>query len=105
MRFGQYPIACMLLALTLPLMIIVAGAIKLESAGPVLERQERIGPGGRRFQILSFRTTVQKPRQLRSSWQTTQIGQLLRYTRINALPQLFNVLRGEIRIIDTTLFD
>jgi len=42
---------------------------------------------------------------LRSSWQTTQIGQLLRYTRINALPQLFNVLRGEIRIIDTTLFD
>jgi lipopolysaccharide/colanic/teichoic acid biosynthesis glycosyltransferase len=104
-RFGEYLIACMLLALTLPLMIIVAGAIKFESAGPVLDRRERIGPGGRRFQILSFRTIAQKPGQPGSTWQTTQVGQFLRYTRINALPQLFNVLRGDIRIIDTSLFE
>jgi len=104
-RFGEYLIACLLLALTLPLMIIVAGAIKLESAGPVLDRREHIGPVGRRFQILSFRTVAQKPGQPGFTWQITQVGQFLRYTRINALPQLFNVLRGDIRITDTSLFD
>ena len=104
-RFKECLIACLLLALTLPLMIIVAGAIKFESAGPVLDRRERIGSGGRRFQILSFRTVAQKPEQLGVTWQTTRVGQFLRYTRINALPQLFNVLRGDIKIADTSLFD
>jgi lipopolysaccharide/colanic/teichoic acid biosynthesis glycosyltransferase len=65
------------LAITLPLMFIVALAIRWESAGPVFERRERIGANGRRFQMLSFRTTAQRPGQLRS-WQTTQVGQFLK---------------------------
>jgi lipopolysaccharide/colanic/teichoic acid biosynthesis glycosyltransferase len=92
------------LAITLPLMFIVALAIRWESAGPVFERRERIGANGRRFQMLSFRTTAQRPGQLRS-WQTTQVGQFLQSTRIEALPQLLNVLRGEISMIDTSFFD
>ena len=97
--------ACILLALTLPLIVIVALAIKCESPGPVLERRARAGNGGRAFQILSFRTTVQRPGRLRSTRQTTQIGHFLKSTRIDALPQLLNVLRADISINDTALFD
>src|SRR5947207_1949864 len=104
-RFGECLIAGMLLLFTLPLMIVVAAAIEFENPGPVFERQERIGPGGKRFQIISFRTTVQRQGPLRSTWQITQVGQFLRRTRIDALPQLFNVLRGDMSIIDTAMFD
>src|SRR5436309_7719593 len=61
-RLGDCVIACLVLALTAPLMPIAAVMIKLESAGPVLERRECIGRGGRRFQRLRFRTTTHDPR-------------------------------------------
>ena len=101
-RLGDIVIACLLLAFTAPLMLIVALAIKLESAGPVLDRQSCIGQGGRRFQMLKFRTTIHDPKHATAPWarQTTQIGESLRYSRIEALPQLINVLRGEMSIID-----
>jgi lipopolysaccharide/colanic/teichoic acid biosynthesis glycosyltransferase len=104
-RLGDLVIACILLALTLPLMLIVALAIKWQSPGPALESRERIGQDGRRSRKLSFRTTVQKPGQLRSAWQKTQLGQFLENTRIDALPQLINVLRGDMSMADTSLFD
>ena len=104
-RSGELLLACILLALTLPLMVIVALAIKCESTGPVLERRARVGNGGRAFQILSFRTTVQRSGRLRSTRQTTQIGHFLQSTRIDALPQLLNVVRGEMSINDTALFE
>jgi lipopolysaccharide/colanic/teichoic acid biosynthesis glycosyltransferase len=96
-------IACTLLAATLALMILVALAIKLESTGPVLERRDCIGHGGRRFQMLKFRTTAYDPGRSTPPWarQLTRVGQLLRYTRIDALPQLINVLRNEMSMIDT----
>ena len=95
-------IACVLLAIASALMIIVALAIKLESAGPVLERQTCVGRGGRRFQRLKFRTAMDDPKHTTPAWarQTTQVGQFLRHTRIDDLPQLINVLRGELSIID-----
>jgi lipopolysaccharide/colanic/teichoic acid biosynthesis glycosyltransferase len=101
-RLGDIVIACLFLAITLPLMIIVALAIKLESAGPVLDRQTCIGCNGRRFQALKFRTTVHDPKLATAAWaqKTTQVGEFLRYTRIEDLPQLINVLRGEMSIID-----
>ena len=80
-RSGEFLMACILLAITLPLMFIVALAIRWESAGPVFERRERIGANGRRFQMLSFRTTAQRPGQLRS-WQTTQVGSVPQSTRL-----------------------
>jgi lipopolysaccharide/colanic/teichoic acid biosynthesis glycosyltransferase len=82
-------------------MLIVALAIKLESAGPVLDRQSCIGRGGRRFQMLKFRTALHDPKHATAPWaRQTQIGESLRYSRIEALPQLINVLRGEMSIID-----
>jgi lipopolysaccharide/colanic/teichoic acid biosynthesis glycosyltransferase len=85
-----------------PLMLLVALAIKLESAGPVLVKHTCIGRG-RRFQMLKFRTTVDAdPDRMMPIWaeKTTQVGQFLRYSRIEALPQLLNVLRGEMSLID-----
>jgi lipopolysaccharide/colanic/teichoic acid biosynthesis glycosyltransferase len=101
-RFGDFVIACVFLAITLPLMIIVASAIKWESPGPILVRQTCIGRG-RRFQMLRFRTIVHDPEHAMPAWaqKTTRVGQLLRHTRIDVLPQLFNVLRGEMSIIDS----
>ena len=101
-RLRDLVIASLFLALTLPLMLTIALVIKLESTGPVLERRECIGRGGRRFQMLKFRTAMHDPRHAAPAWarRTTQIGQFLRYTRIEDLPQLINVLRGEMSIID-----
>ena len=101
-RLGDFLIACLLLAITAPLMAIAALLIKLDSAGPVLERRENIGRGGRRFQMLKFRTAMPDPRHAKptSARQTTRIGAFLRYTRIEDLPQLINVLSGEMSIIN-----
>jgi lipopolysaccharide/colanic/teichoic acid biosynthesis glycosyltransferase len=102
-RLADFVIACVLLAITLPLMIIVALAIKLEGVGPVLERQTCIGRSDRRFQMLKFRTVVHDREHMKPMWarNTTQVGQFLRLTRIDALPQLINVLRGEMSVIDS----
>jgi lipopolysaccharide/colanic/teichoic acid biosynthesis glycosyltransferase len=83
-------------------MIIVSLVIKLGSPGPVLDRQNCIGCNGRRFQALKFRTTVHDPKLATAAWaqKMTQVGEFLRYTRIEDLPQLINVLRGEMSIID-----
>ena len=101
-RLADFVIACVLLAITGPLIVLVTLAIKLEGVGPVLDRQSCIGCNGRRFQILKFRTVVHDPEHATPTWaqRTTQLGQFLRYTRIEALPQLINVLRGEMSIID-----
>ena len=101
-RLGDRVIAALLLAITFPLMFLIALAIKSESPGPVLVRYTCIGQGGRRFQILKFRTTMHGPEHGNPAGapKTTQTGQFLRYTRIEALPQLINVLRGEMSMID-----
>ncbi|HTV89800.1 MAG TPA: sugar transferase [Stellaceae bacterium] len=84
---------------TLPLLLLVAIAIKLDSVGPVLVRQERLSPDGRRVCALSFRTTIgRQQRAVVGATGRTRIGELLWYTRIEELPQLFNVLRGEISL-------
>jgi lipopolysaccharide/colanic/teichoic acid biosynthesis glycosyltransferase len=100
-RLLDIAMATILLAITLPLLLITALAIKLEGMGPVLERRECIGSGGRRFQMLKFRTTVHNPEYPTRDWaqELTQVGQVLRNTRIDALPQLVNVLRGEMSMI------
>ena len=101
-RLAEGVIAALLLAITFPLMILIALAIKSESPGPVLVRHTCIGRGGRRFQMLKFRTIMHDPEHTIPNWacKTTQIGQFLRYTRIEALPQLINALRGEMSMID-----
>jgi len=106
-RLGDVAIACIIFAITLPLMVLMGLAIRLESSGPVLDRETTIGSGGRQFQMLKFRTTAQGPQQRAAPWARypTRVGQFLEQTRIEHLPQLINVLRGEMRLTDSYLFD
>ena len=95
-------IAALLLAITAPVLLLVALAIRLESRGPVLVRETCIGRRGRRFQMLRFRTVLHNPEQRNPIWgcKRTRIGEILEYTRIETLPELINVVRGEMSIID-----
>lgn len=101
-RFGDLVLACALILLTFPLMAIVALAIKLDSPGPIFSRRERRGLEGRRIRALRFRITVHHPQRTRyQGAQLTRVGWFIHYTRINDLPQLVNVLRGEMSLLDT----
>ena len=103
-RIADLVLACALIALTLPLMAIVVLAIKLDSPGPVFSHRECLGVGGRHTKVLKFRTTVHDPQ--RAPWRQdahlTRVGWFLRYTRIDCLPQLANVLRGEISLLGSS---
>lgn len=95
-----------LLLLTLPLMLITAALIRLDSAGPVLHRQTRVGLHGEPFTLLKFRSmTVNaeeagKPRwALQQDPRVTRVGSFIRPMRIDELPQLLNVLRGEMSLV------
>src|SRR5262249_38313785 len=102
-RPADVVIASVLLVLAFPLLLIVSLAIKWDSTGPVLERELCIGCRGRRFKLLHFRMTVHSPDDPRPAWPQQQlscVGEFLRYTRIEHVPQLFNVLRGDISLID-----
>jgi lipopolysaccharide/colanic/teichoic acid biosynthesis glycosyltransferase len=100
-RLADVVTGCAILAVISPLMILVSLIIKLESRGPVFERYPCIRQGGHRFHILKFRTLMHDPEhRLPIRERQTQVGNFLRYTRIEDLPQLFNVLRGEMSLID-----
>ncbi len=105
-RLTDLLIACSLIALTLPLMLIVALAIRCDSPGPVFYRQERVGLNGRRFVLLKFRSMRQDAEaDGRPVWaaalddRITRVGGFMRLTRIDELPQLFNVLRGDMSLV------
>jgi len=100
-RIADAVVAVLLLTFALPLMIIVAIAIKWDSPGPIFERETCIGRRGRRFRMLQFRTTAYAPdRPISGRPELTPVGAVLRYTRIDTLPQLLNVLLGHISIIE-----
>jgi len=95
----------LLLAVTSPLTLLVALAIRLDSPGPVLYTQTRIGQGGRLFRIYKFRT-MSRDAELhgvlfsrRDDPRITRVGRFLRRARIDELPQLWNVIRGDMSII------
>ena len=95
-----------LLVLTLPIMLCAAVAIKLNSVGPVIYRQERVGLGGRTFNVLKFRSMrIDAEKDGKPQWaqagdsRVTRVGRFMRLTRIDELPQIFNVLRGEMSLV------
>jgi len=95
-------VACGLIALFLPLMIIVATAIKCGSPGPVLVWEKRVCPRRRRFWALKFRCTAQPAMGVSCGERdTTFVGGIIHFLRIDALPQLVNVLRGEMTCFPT----
>jgi lipopolysaccharide/colanic/teichoic acid biosynthesis glycosyltransferase len=98
--------ALLLLLILWPLLLAAALAIKLDSPGPVLFRQTRLGQLGRTFSIFKFRTMQDGSSLLgtglethRDDFRITRIGQVLRRTRVDELPQLLNVLRGEMSLV------
>jgi putative colanic acid biosynthesis UDP-glucose lipid carrier transferase len=93
------------LVLLAPLMLLVALAIRLDSRGPVIFRQERYGKGGVPFMILKFRSmSVMESsgafaQASRQDSRITRVGRFLRSSSIDELPQLFNVLMGDMSLV------
>ena len=97
--------AVILLILTSPLMLIVALAVRLTSPGPILLRQQRVGRGDRVFTVYKFRSMyADAEARTGAVWATrndpriTPLGRIIRRVRLDELPQLFNVLKGEMAI-------
>jgi lipopolysaccharide/colanic/teichoic acid biosynthesis glycosyltransferase len=98
-------IAMIGLVLALPLFVLVGLAVYLESGSPVLFRQVRVGLNGRHFEILKFRSMRNEPRAQGASWTSdrdpriTRVGGIIRKFRLDELPQLINVLRGDMSLV------
>ncbi|MDO5629401.1 MAG: sugar transferase, partial [Mobilicoccus sp.] len=94
------------LVLSSPLLAGIAAAVRVDSPGPILFRQTRVGRGGREFAIHKFRTMhVQAPGEQRVSVtaagdpRVTRVGRVLRRTKLDELPQLWDVLRGQMSLV------
>jgi lipopolysaccharide/colanic/teichoic acid biosynthesis glycosyltransferase len=99
-------LAAILLLLTAPLILLIMAIVRLTSAGPALYTQVRLGRGGRRFVIYKIRTMLHDCERLTGArWSNagdpriTPLGRLLRRSHLDELPQLWNVLRGEMSLV------
>jgi len=98
-------VAAVLLVLTLPIMFIVALMILLEDGGPIVYRQQRVGARGAVFTLLKFRSMSKNAEKGNAVWasvnddRVTRVGKFLRRTRVDELPQLLNVLKGEMSFV------
>ncbi len=105
-RAADVALSLLLLLLLLPVFALIAIAIRLDSSGPVFYRQARVGRFGREFAIIKFRSMVRDAENLLGpTWarpddsRITRVGRFLRLTRIDELPQLWNVLRGDMSFV------
>ncbi len=98
-------VSSVLLLLVSPFLLVIAVAIKLDSSGPVLFRQERVGLGGRPFKILKFRSMIDdQPADAPNispghDQRITRVGAFLRRSFLDELPQLLNVLGGQMSMV------
>jgi sugar transferase (PEP-CTERM system associated) len=104
--FYSFVIAAVTLIVFAPVMLLVALLVKLTSAGPVLFSQNRVGMNGRIFRIFKFRSmVVDAEAETGAVWakkndpRVTAFGRIMRATRLDELPQIFNVLRGDMAIV------
>lgn len=101
----DYVLAALLLLLTLPITLPTALAIKLTSRGPVFFRQERVGRNNKVFAVLKFRSMVVDAEKAGPQWaqandrRVTVVGRVIRKVRIDEIPQVINVMRGEMSFI------
>jgi lipopolysaccharide/colanic/teichoic acid biosynthesis glycosyltransferase len=105
-RAADIAVGGLALALTSPLLAAAALAIKLEDGGPVLYRQARVGKDGHDFEVLKLRSMVVGAERQgagfavdRGDARITRVGRILRRTSIDELPQLWNVVRGDMSVI------
>ena len=105
-RIIDVPLALLGAALLLPIVPLVWVANLAGNRGPLLYRQERVGKGGTTFSILKFRTMAPQPSGgLANEWTTeddpriTTVGRLLRRTHVDELPQVINILRGDLGVV------
>ena len=89
-----------------PIMLVTAIVIKLTSPGPLIYTQERVGLHNRNFKMYKFRSMgVQSPKKERGAWtvpddpRVTKVGKIIRKTSIDELPQLFNILKGDMSLV------
>lgn len=102
-RWVEVPVAALGLLLVSPVLLIAGAAIKATSKGPVLFKHRRVGLGGRQFTILKLRTMRQNADGLRvtvrGDSRVTAVGRLLRYWKLDEVPELWNVVRGDMSFV------
>ncbi len=106
-RKADVVLSVLMISFLWPVFLIIGILIKLDSPGPVFFKQERVTQYGRKFQILKFRTMVRDAEKLGSQItkshdsRLTRVGKIIRGCRIDELPQLFNVLTGDMSFVGT----
>lgn len=106
-RFLDFIGSLILLILLSPILIILAISIKIDSKGPVFYRQERVTTNGKIFKIFKFRTMIQDADKRgtlitgKQDSRITRIGNKIRKSRLDELPQLINILKGEMSFVGT----
>ena len=106
-RVFDFTLSLILLLLLLPILIFLSLLVKATSSGPILYKQERVTTYGKTFNILKFRTMVKDADKigelvtLSNDNRITKIGGFLRKTRLDELPQLFNIIAGQMSFVGT----
>ena len=92
--------------ITAPIMVILSILVKLTSPGPIIFKQERVGLHNKPFYMYKFRSmAMQSPKEEKKAWtvrndpRVTGIGKIMRRTSLDELPQLFNILRGDMSLV------
>ncbi len=104
-RAFDVTVSAIALVMVLPLLVVIAVAIKLDSPGPILYQATRIGRGGIPFKVYKFRSMVANADRLgpgitaAGDRRVTRVGRILRRTKLDELPQLINVLRGDMSLV------
>lgn len=105
-RFCEIILSIFALIVLSPIMLITALAVKLDSSGPVIFKQKRLGKGGKEYYIYKFRSMCQGAEHIGTGvysgsddMRVTKVGKFIRATSIDELPQLVNILKGEMSFV------